>query len=401
VLGTLGLFGLLWVMSVWMKGVPSNAYKNVFDGTNNETVGTVKQYWRTVVKKNTPTAKDGYDNIRTVYMEEDTTNITHTAEMCTYLATQRPFGKGYRAHLKELESLCYIDTNKDGKYYVEECVKKITTHKGVVKLIIVPDGHNAANVNEWTGTQEKDRKDGVYWVTIQSLLSVSDGISWKVDEIHFVQPPSIQDYECVTSRIATSWMLSGIDIWSVNININTEYEPINNFFSRRVVTKVYQYVRTYQKWTKWLGPFRRHVRGIHSPDELLVDRYKDASREWKAFTLTLDKPTHPSKNKQTLTNAVGRIRNTYRDRLDTMKTALLSSSNEEDNDEYLLGFFRARMQEYEQKIRNKQLEKEWATHQLLDDEALEKKLYKNMSSAFRQTFANHTNEKKRTRSAPR
>jgi len=148
-------------------------------------------------------------------------------------------------------------------------------------------------------------------------------------------------------------------------------------------------------WTQWLGPYQHHFRGIHSPDELLVDRYKDGAREWNEFVTKIKTTTYglDNHNPTLLQEAIQKISATYKVRLDTIKDALLSSSDKKNDNHYMLGFYRAKMQEIERTMHDKQLEKEWIAHQQLDNEAIERKLYKNLAAAFQCTFPNKTDQK--------
>lgn len=410
VLGTLGMFVLLWLISVWMKGKSSHAYKSVF-ASNKGLLPIVKQYWRITLDDTFP--PHGYDTIRTVRMYiEPMDTINETAHTCTYLAAQHPFGKGYWAHLKELKSLCHISSDTKRNVYVNACIDHIQKRRRSVNcttLVIVPDQseiHSSLWKELKRDTVITQRPGGLYYATMKTLLDAYNKHkprwhSATVHEIHFVHPPSINDYECIMNLFTTVWESDrkGYTLLGVNVRIDSE------MFAD--TAKVFQYVRRYSFFgttrahtAHQFGSLWRHFRTIQSPDELLASRYHDALREWNTFNSHIIPFTTITSTATTLSTTIEHIHKAHTTRVETMQKSLLSSSLREDDHHYMLGYWRAKMQEVELQIREKKLEEEWAKHQKLDDSALEKQVFKNMSDAFRKTLhgVKHTTAKKRSSS---
>ena len=225
---------------------------------------------------------------------------------------------------------------------------------------------------------------------------------YAVQELHFARPPSPWEFNYIRHTLiqgdsirTTRYLRLGSDDFGLAMYIGQG--------ERRIHTPVFQYIRKYTN----INPFERgqfHCKHIikqiehfittltfpKTPDELLVDLYREEEQEWDIFQgkIKYGETTRSSDTSDDIYIDIPDIQKTFHTQFEKHLTQVrktLSDANfKSPSPKELLGHYRSEMQKYERQLkheaRQKELEKEYQALQGKDDTSFKKKIFNSIFS---------------------
>lgn len=225
---------------------------------------------------------------------------------------------------------------------------------------------------------------------------------YAVQELHFARPPSPWEFNYIRHKLiqgdsirTTRYLRLGSDDFGLAMYIGQG--------ERRIHTPVFQYIRKYTN----INPFERgqfHRKHIikqiehvittltfpKTPDELLVDLYREEEQEWDIFQgkIKYGETTRSSDTSDDIYIDIPAIQKTFHTQFEKHLTQVrktLSDANfKSPSPKELLGHYRAEMQKYERQLkheaRQEELEKEYQALHKTDGLSLKKQIFNSMFS---------------------
>lgn len=435
-----GMMVLMWLIEVMRGdgriGAVTKAVDQVLTAKNDtdKLCENLATYWDRVCH----TEQTPYHNILSVSIESDMD--TESMFLCSRFAKQRPIGAGHMARLKEVRALydrqmkdnaTHADTQADTPINKNNWVTQIITSieqknhltqfeklidrdvdsQQPILLVIPDDLKIPANATSLKSIYEleihsteriKEQKTSdIMCIQMSDFMKLKFDSQrhYAVQELHFARPPSPWEFNYIRHKLIQARNLRTTRY----LRLGSEHFGLAMYIGRGEIsidTPIFQYIRKYTNIFE-RGQFHgthfiRQMKHVFTtltfpktPDELLVDLYREEAQEWDIFQGTIKLgETKCSSNTSDDIDIPASIKKTFHTKFNQHLTQIqktLSDANfKSPSPKELLGHYRAEMQKYERQLkheaRQKELEKEYQALQGKDDTSFKKQIFNSIFS---------------------